>query len=139
SGHCSPRRVTKYAWPPAWRARATVDALPFNLVLAELYLGAHLTSLTPANILRRRVRPVPIGLLTTETLPPGAPAPVGFACVQPMPFDLDALLAHVAAALDRPFTPERERQAAVVRRYFACLEAQDWLGALALCADDVAY
>jgi ketosteroid isomerase-like protein len=80
-----------------------------------------------------------VGLLTTRPQVYADSSPARFAFVLAMPFDLDDLLAHIAAALVPAWTPQREQQAQVVRRFFAALEAEDWMSALALCANHIRY
>jgi DNA-binding response OmpR family regulator len=104
-------------------ALSLVNDVPFDLVLADLYVGQHQASLTPANILRRRVQPTPVGLLTTQLVPPDETASIGFAFVLPMPFDVEHLLALVATTLRVSWSPEQERQAETTRRFFAALGA----------------
>lgn len=121
------------------QALAAVTQEPFDLIVANLYVGRAKTSLTPAHIVRRRVFPTPMGLLTTRSpLPPEVEA-AGFAFVLPMPFDIDDLMGCIAAALAAEWTAVRERRAQVVRRFFAALEAEDWMSALALCTDQIRY
>jgi CheY-like chemotaxis protein len=92
-------------------ALSAVAEEPFDLIVAQLYVGQRKTSLTPAHILRRRIQPIPIGLLTTQVRLPADVASEGFAFVMPMPFDLNDLLTAIAAALASEWTSERERQA----------------------------
>ena len=96
-------------------------------------------SSTPAHTLRRRVQPIPVGLLMTNPLSETEALRAGFAFVLGKPFELEDLLTQVAEALPVEFTAEQERQANVVRRYLAALVAQDWEGLLALCTSDVRY
>ncbi len=111
----------------------------FPLILADLYAGRSRHSFTQAHILRRRAQPIPIGLLTTQNVLQEEARREGFAFLVQMPFDLDDLLAQVAAALHPPLTPEQQRQAEVVRRYLTALNERDWEALAALCTDDVAY
>ncbi len=119
-------------------AMALGDEMAFALALADLHAGVSRYSFAPAHVLRRRVRPTPVALLTTESRLKTVDR-AGFAFVQQMPFDVEALLGAVATALDIPLCEERQRRAEVVRRYFAALEAEDWPALLSLCTEDVAY
>jgi CheY-like chemotaxis protein/ketosteroid isomerase-like protein len=120
-------------------ALVRVQEVTYGLILADLFAGKSPQTLTPAHVLRRRVKPTPIGLLTTEMRSEEEAQAAGFAFVVRMPFDLATFLAQVAAALDRPLCVEQRRQAPIVERWFAALEASDWKALLALCTDDVAY
>jgi CheY-like chemotaxis protein len=124
--------------PRLEHALAAVAHEPFDLILAELYVG-QMTSITSAQILRRCVKPTPMGLLTTRSPLPADIAAAGFAFVLPMPFDLDDLLASVAAAIATPWTEVHERQARIVRSFMAAQESEEWMSALALCIDRVRY
>lgn len=119
-------------------ALALADQMAFALVLSELYAGISAHSFAPSHVLRRRVAPTPVALLTTETHLDGMDLS-RFAFVQTMPFDLETLLGAIAAVLDRPVCPERARQVRVARQYFAALETEDWPALLALCTEDVVY
>lgn len=116
-----------------------VEEQTFALILAHLFVGRSPYALTAAQILRRRVQPVPVGLLLTQPLPAEAVARAGFAFVLPLPFDLEDFLRVVAATLQQPLTPEQERQAAVVTAYFAALQDEDWEALLQVCTEDVTY
>jgi CheY-like chemotaxis protein len=111
----------------------------FPLILADLYAGKSRHSFTQAHILRRRVRPIPVGLLTTQNVSQEEARREGFAFLLQMPFDLDDLFANVASALHPVLTSEQQRQAEVVQRYFAILNERDWEAVAALCMDDVSF
>ncbi|HEV2460452.1 MAG TPA: hypothetical protein VGS80_19020, partial [Ktedonobacterales bacterium] len=120
-------------------ALVRVEEVTYGLILADLFAGKSPQTLTPAHVLRRRVQPTPVGLLTTETRSEEEALAAGFAFVVRMPFDLATVLAQIATALDRPLCEEQRRQAPIVERWFAAMEAEDWKALLALCTDDVAY
>ena len=61
----------------------------------------------------------------------------GFAFLLQKPFDLDDLLITLANALRQPLTAEQERQAEVIGRYCAAINAKDLDTCLALCTEDV--
>lgn len=111
----------------------------FPLILTDLYAGRSRHSFAQAHILRRRAQPIPIGLLTTQNILPEEARREGFAFLVQMPFDLDDLFAQVAAVLHPTLTPEQQRQAEAVQRYFAAINERDWEAMAALCAEDVAY
>ena len=119
---------------------AWVQTQSCALILADLFVGRYAAgSSTPAHTLRRRVQPIPVGLLMTAPLSETEALRAGFAFVLGKPFELEDLLTQVAEALPVEFTAEQERQADVVRRYLAALVAQDWESLLALCTPDVRY
>jgi CheY-like chemotaxis protein/ketosteroid isomerase-like protein len=120
-------------------ALVRVEEVTYGLILADLFAGHSPQTLTPAHVLRRRVRPTPIGLLTTQARGDEEAQAAGFAFVVRMPFDLATFLAQIAAALDRPLCVEQRWQAPIVERWFAAVEDEDWKALLALCTDDVAY
>ena len=120
-------------------ALVRVEEVAYALILADLFAGRSPQTLTPAHVLRRRVAPTPIGLLTTQTRGDEEARAAGFAFVVRMPFDLATFLAQVAAALNRRLREKKRRQAPIVEHWFAALEAEDWKALLALCTDDVAY
>jgi CheY-like chemotaxis protein len=118
---------------PALLARET-----FALALADVYVGrAHAGSFTPAQRLRRQVSPTPVGLLMTVPAAPEEARRAGFAFVVPMPFDLDDLLTPVATILQPVLSTQVEQRIAVVERYFAAREQEDWQAVLDLCTEDV--
>ncbi len=111
----------------------------FALVLADLFVGRSPHDFTAARILRRRVHPTPMGLMTTHPLAPELAHQAGFAFVLPMPFELEDCLSQIAQALNHPLSQAQQAQAAILNSYFAAMLAQNWEGALALCMDDLAF
>lgn len=109
------------------------------LILAEVFAAASPHAWDNAHALLRRAHPTPVGLLLTHAQIPDSASRAGFAFMQPMPFEIDDLLGRVASAVARPLTPEQQRWAAVVERYYAALAATDWEGMLALFTDDIIY
>lgn len=121
------------------QAFSLVDEQRFHLILADVYVGRSPHSFTEAHILRRHVAPTPLAILTTQKIAPEDPTRRGFAFFIGMPFDLDELLLLVAAQINPPLSAEQQRQAEVVRRFFAALDADDWDTVKTLCADDVTF
>ena len=120
-------------------APALLATQPCDLLLLELSAPPPDDPFAAVRALRDRAAPRPVGLLTTWTLSAAEAERQGFAFLAPMPFDLDRLLLAVAVRIAQPLSPDQERQAHVVRRYFAALEARDWDALLALCMDDIRY
>jgi CheY-like chemotaxis protein len=124
-----------------------VDEQAFALAIADLDPGHYSSSypdmLAPAQVLRRRLRPTPLGLLLNEKGLPEQAVQHGFVFAWRMdvavPFDVQAFLTQVAAMLATPLSTAQERQAHVLRRYFDAIEAEDWAQLTALCTADVVY
>ena len=125
--------------PSLQQALSAVDEQPFHLILADVYVGRSPHSFTEAHILRRHVAPTPLAILTTQKINPEDPTRQGFAFFISMPFDLDELLLLVAEQINPPLSAQQQRQAEVVRRFFAALDADDWDTVKTLCADDVTF
>lgn len=120
-------------------ALVTVKEESFALILADLFVGRSPHSFTAAHILRRRVRPTPVGLLMTNPLAQEDAQGRGFAFVLPMPFELERLMLHVAATLNQPLTQEQALQAEVIRQYLWAMEEGDWKALTACVLKDVIY
>jgi len=126
-------------------ARSLHDALtllatrPVDLLLVHLSAPSAADPFAAVRTLRDRVAPCPVGLVSAWPVAAEAAERHGFAFLVPMPFDLDRLLLAIAASIAHPLSPDQERQAHVVRRYFAALEARAWDALLALCTDDICY
>lgn len=120
-------------------ALAFIDSATFQLIVTDAFARNPDSVLSSPQKLLERAHPTPVGVLTGWRLSPRDAKQTGFAFLETKPYDLDQLLALVAAALQTPLTPEQERQAATVRQYFAMLTARDWEAFVDLCADDVTY
>lgn len=112
---------------------------PADLLLVDLGRPQPSDPFAAARPLRERAAPRPVGLLTTGAVAAEDARRAGFAFLLPMPFDIDALLLRLAVSLARPLSPLQQRQAQVVRHYFAALGVRDWDALVALCTEDVAY
>jgi CheY-like chemotaxis protein len=116
-----------------------VEVETYDLALINLYAGSLSTALTPAHVLRRRVAPTPVGLLTTDPLVEEPHSPSPFAFVQALPCDANSLLATIGAAINRPFSPRRRWQQLRVEQFLDALGNDDWPSAPAmLCTEDIA-
>lgn len=120
-------------------ALAFLDSATFQLIVADSFGHAPDSILASLQILLEHAHPTPMGILSAWQLSQESAEQAGFAFLATKPFDLDGLLALIAAALQTPLTPEQERQASIVRQYFAALTARDWDAFVALCSDDVTY
>ena len=120
-------------------ALALTEKRAFSMFLAEVFTGTSPRAWDDAQTLLHRAHPAPVGLLVTYSHVPEAIARAGFAFVQLMPFEIDELIARVAAATTRPLTPRQQHWVAIVNRYCAALAAADWNALLELCADDMVF
>lgn len=120
-------------------ALALIDQESVQLILAESFLGRRNDALAMLQTLQQRAAPTPVGLITAWNVSMTEAQQAEFAFVVTMPFDIDQLLSHIAASLSLPLTEEQQRQAQVVRQYFAALTARDWDALMDLCTDDVTY
>lgn len=121
------------------KALAIIDTATLHLIVTDSFANMPHAILPTLQVLLERAHPTPVGILTGWPLALKDAVQAGFAFVAIKPFDLDELLALIAATLQTPLTPEQERQALVVRQYFAALTARDWDALIALCTDDVTY
>ena len=118
-----------------------IDHGAFDLILTDLLTHDQDTPFASALTLLERATPTPVAILSAWQAITAAPDAARFAFVMSKPFDLDALLTAIAAALHtgRVLSPEDEQRAQVVRQYFASLSHRDWDALVSLCADDVVY
>lgn len=118
-----------------------IDHNTFDLILTDLLVHNQDTPFASVVQLQQRAGPTPVAILSAWRAIQSAPEAAQFAFVMSKPFDLDALLTAIAAALrtSGALTPEQEQRAQVVRQYFAALSRRDWDALVSLCADDVVY
>jgi CheY-like chemotaxis protein len=128
-----------YVAPSLETALALLDAQSFHGILTDLFANGGGDPLALAEILRQRAAPTPIVVVTAWMVPVEWVKQRGFAGLVSKPFQVEDLLTTVATCLATPLSPEQERQAQVVRAYFAALTANDWDSLLALCTDDLTY
>jgi CheY-like chemotaxis protein len=121
------------------QALSAVEEQSFYLILADVFIGRSPHSFTEAHILRRHVHPTPLAVLTTQQISQEEEARHKFAFVARMPFDLDELLALIAAQFNQPLSAEQQCQAEVIRRFFAAMDANDWGTLKTLCTDDITF
>jgi DNA-binding response OmpR family regulator len=111
----------------------------FDLIMTDAFPERGQNPLSSVEGLRLLAHPTPVGIMTAWPLSDEKAYLQGFACLIKKPFDLDDFLTTVAACLNIRLTPEQERQAALVRRFFAALERHELEEALALCTEDFTY
>lgn len=125
--------------PSVDAALTEVDRQAFGFILSDLLAHGAGDQLQNVVRLREHAFPTPVGISTGWRLSEAEVVSRGFTWLISKPFDLDRLMTEIAAGLETPFTNQEERQAEVVRAYFAALSARDWDALVALCADDVVY
>ncbi len=111
----------------------------YHLVVTDLFAASAHEPLASIEPLRQQAYPTPIGIMTSWRLAMAEAARQNYAFLLFKPFDVEKLLASIAASLNVPLTAEQERKAAVVRRYFEALNARDWDVLASLCTDDVTF
>jgi CheY-like chemotaxis protein len=120
-------------------AQRALDEHTFALVLADLFVGGAQPGFAQARRLLRRVRPTPVGLLSTQKVSPKEVKAQGFAFLLQMPFDLEELLGLIAASTHQSFSAEQARQAEVVERVYDALNRRDLDTVLSFYTQDVVY
>lgn len=120
-------------------AAAQIDERAFSIVLADVLPSDTADILHTVDALRQHAYPMPVILVTAWRLDEEEVTRRGFRALVTKPFDVEHLLVTIAACLARPLSAEQERQAKVVRRYFATLSAKEWGALAALCTEDVTY
>jgi CheY-like chemotaxis protein len=123
-------------------ALALVDRESFDLIVSDLLVyGSAAVSDRFAQVerLRECAYPTPVGVLSAWNSPEEVMTGRKFAWALPKPFDMDQLLAEIAAARHVTLDQAEQRRAAVVRAYFVALAARDWDGLMELCSEDVVY
>jgi len=122
-------------------AHDLIDHGTFDLILTDLLVHDPVAPFASVIHLQERAAPTPVAILSAWQAITADPEAARFAFVMSKPFDLDALLTAVAAALHTSgvLSTEDEQRAQVVRQYFAALSHRDWDTLVSLCADDVVY
>lgn len=118
-------------------ALALIDSHVYHLIISDLLTHSSVDPLRSAVQLNERAHPTPVATLTGWNVSPAEVARAGLARLIPKPFDIDDLLASIAECLEASLTGEQQRQAEVVGRYCAALNANDLDACLATCAKDV--
>jgi DNA-binding response OmpR family regulator len=116
-----------------------IEQATYDLILTDLFTHDPAAPLASALALREQAAPTPVAILSAWPANATDPEAADIAFIMSKPFDLDALLTAIAAALDAPLNPEDDQRAQVARRYFSALSSHDWDTLVNLCADDVTY
>lgn len=120
-------------------ALTRIDNETFQLIVTSSFADSGLAAAGKLQALQQRAQPTPVGVITGWSLAPETAEQAGFAFVIAKPFEIDQVLAQVATALSTQLSPAQERQAQVVRRYFAALTTRDWDALIDLCTETVVY
>ncbi len=120
-------------------ALALVDCETFHLIITDSFATMSNGGMRSLLQLQRRAQPTPVGILSAWTFAEADVRDTPFAFIMAKPFDIDQLLAQVAATLNVPLTSAQQRQEPIVRRYFAALTQRDWDALMDLCTDDITY
>ncbi len=120
-------------------AMALLDEHVFHFILTDLFADTADGSLESVEPLRAHAHPTPIGVITGWKVSPEEVQRAGFVCLIRKPFELDEALTAVAASLHFPLSPEQQRQAEVIERFYDAINARSWEDALALCTAQLAY
>lgn len=121
------------------QASAMLDEETFGLVLMELLDVRLGDPLQGSSKLVRQASPTPVGLVNGWNITEEDAKKAGFAFCLGMPFEFEALLAHVAGALRADLTPEQEQQVEVARSYIMALSEGQLDDALAFCTETIHY
>ncbi|HUY78826.1 MAG TPA: nuclear transport factor 2 family protein [Ktedonobacterales bacterium] len=120
-------------------AREHLETRTFDFILTDLLTYDRSALLSVALAIRAAAAPTPVAVLTGWPLDAETVTSAGFSALLRKPFDIDHLLASVAAGMQLAFTPEQEQQRETVVQYFAALNAQDWDALISLCTEAVVY
>lgn len=120
-------------------ALALVAEHVFDFILTDLFASSTRAPFAAAEVLRTHAHPTPVGVMTGWSLPMQAVKRSGLACLVNKPFEIDTLLATIAACVSSPFSAAQERRAHIVREYFAALSGQEWDRLRGLCTDDFTF
>ena len=120
-------------------ALALIQEHTYRLIISDLFGSQPETVLDTISAVCDQAYPTPIGVVTGWPVDPMEAERRTFAFLLRMPFDLDELIACVAAAINVPLGPEEQGWAETIQHYFATLSARDWEAFVDLCSDDVIY
>jgi CheY-like chemotaxis protein len=118
-------------------ALAALEQRSFVLILTDLHAGVSRHAFTPAQILRRRAKTTPVGLLTTEEAVLEEAPLAGFAFALPFPVEVPYLLTQIAANLHRELSPLEQRQALRITGFLEAWGGKEWTSLLRLCTDEI--
>ena len=120
-------------------ALALLQQDTFDFVLTDLFRTP--TSVPPESVLPilKQAAPTPVGIMTAWNLTEEKAKQAGFACLISKPFDLDTLMASIAACINQPLTPAQKQLSRLVMDFIAALIQLDIPKLLSYVTDDVVY
>lgn len=120
-------------------ALALLEQRSFQGVLTDRFSGPPGNLFTPIQLLRKRGWTIPVGIIASEERSAEEAEEDGFAFVLSFPLHAERLFTELALGLRLRLTHDQERQAQVVKDFFAALNAKNIQKILRLCTNDVSY
>jgi CheY-like chemotaxis protein len=120
-------------------AYALLDEQTFHLLLTDLFSTNPQNHFAFVDQLRTVADPTPIGVLTGWSVPEEAISQHGLAFLVPKPFEIEDLLATIAACLKMPLSPAELRQAHRVVHIIELACAAEWDGVAGFCTENVVF
>ena len=120
------------------QALRLVHRQPFDLILTELFTPTDEETLASLLPLRKLTLGIPI-VVVASWLTARDVEQQGFSGPLSKPFGVNDLILRVAAGLNQPFSTDQLRQAEVIKRYVAGLNARDMEGLVAVCTEHVRF
>ena len=120
------------------QALRLVHRQPVDLILTDLFTSAGQESLAHLLPLQKLAHGIPIVVVATW-LTTRDVEQQGFSGPLSKPFGVNDLILRVAAGLNQPFSTDQLRQAEVIKRYVAGLNARDMEGLVAVCTEHVRF
>ena len=125
--------------PSLAEALVLIEAHVFDVILTDSFRTLPEPRLQAVLPLLKTAAPTPVVVMTAWVLTDEAVQQAGFAHLINKPFDLDEVMATLAACLNAPLTPEQEQQAATVSGYIAAMNQHDIEQVLSYCTEDMVY
>ena len=116
-----------------------IETTTFRLIVTDAFAHRPSDALASIQTLQRAAHPTPVGIVSGWSPTSDDAQQAGLAFCLAKPFDLDQLLAQIAATLQTPLNQDQSRQVPVIHRYFAALTARDWDALVDLCTENVTY
>lgn len=120
-------------------ALALIQEHIFDVILTDSFRRPPAPPLQAILPLLKAATPIPVVLVTGWEIAEKAVRQAGFTCLIKKPFDLDEMMAALAACLNVQLTPEQEQQAATVSAFFDALSQHDVERVLNCCTEDMVY
>lgn len=121
------------------QALALVSIQTFDLVLVDVSADTPNQLFTSLKPLKARIQPLKLGVITNVAVSAEEADAQGFAFVLPRPVAVEQLLAKTAISIHKALTPEQQRQALVVKRFFEALKLKQRSALAHLCTEDMVF